>query len=705
MKWHKKDINAEEVRTIASRFGLDLLTSAILVRRGLTSPEKLRFYLEKDLRFLHNPFYFTEMEDVVERINTAAEEGQKVKIFGDRDADGIISTVLLVRALEKLGIEASWSLPQGDDAYGLSMEGVEEFADQGGNLLITVDCGISNNREIRCAASRGIDSLIFDHHNPQEEIPPAYAILNPKMEDSGYPFPGLAGCGVAAKVVWALGFSQTEFYNQGVTLMNIVPGNDSYVLEALKLVNLVETDRLRETLIPGMVEIENTRLGEFLKGRIVVYDEKPQVNYLKHIFGRNIEIGVIDLSLEIMKYFPTLEGKSLLRMKEESRLALYREKTMGELEVLVNLFTSYVFKKQENFLEDYREELDLVALGTLADLMPLQDENRILVKQGMRTLNGRKRLPLAEVCSRQKLGGKTLSTTDVGWHITPVINATGRMGVPNKAAELFLAQDPRQMRTLADEVVNLNKERKKLGEKAWDRVLPMARTSCQEFESKLVMVADRELRRGITGIIASRLTKLFHTPAIALSLMKDKAVGSMRCSNNFNAKDFLGQMADFFLDYGGHDCAAGFSLEISLLEPFKKRLAELVGTMKPPPAVEETLEIDAELPRGHMTPKLVDVVERLAPYGEGYPPVLFLAHDLVIEDVTVMGRGEIRHLRLLLDSGDYKWPAVYWRAADRLARDFSKKDAVDLVFRLNRNYFQNKESLELTVMDLKRCEK
>ena len=318
-----------EVRNIASRYGLDLLTAAILVRRELTSPADLRFYLEKDLRFLHNPFGFTEMEDVVERINSAVEEGQKVKIFGDRDVDGITSTVLMVRALGELGLEVSWVLPQGDEAYGLSMKAVDEFAAEGGNLLITVDCGISNNREIQHAASRGIDTLVIDHHNPPEEIPPAYAILNPKMEDSGYPFPGLAGCGVTAKVIWALRFSQTEFYNQGITLLNIVPGNDSFILEAAKLVNLVEVDRIRETLVPGMVDIENTKLANFLRGRIVVYDGKRQVDYLKRIFGAHTEIGAVDLSSEALRYFPSLEGKSLLRLKEKSRLARYQEKNDG----------------------------------------------------------------------------------------------------------------------------------------------------------------------------------------------------------------------------------------------------------------------------------------------------------------------------------------------------------------------------------------
>ena len=319
-------------------------------------------------------------------------------------------------------------------------------------------------------------------------------------------------------------------------------------------------------------------------------------------------------------------------------------------------------------------------------------------------MNDRKRQPLTELCNQQKLAGKTLDTTDVGWRITPVINASGRMGVPGKAVELLLSREPQQMSSLAEEVVALNKKRKKLGEDAWDRILPQARTSCQTYDSKLVLVADKNLQRGITGLIATRLTQVFHAPAMALALMPDKVMGSMRSFQGFNAKGFLNQASDFFLDYGGHDFAAGFSLEPSRLEPFKRRVAELVQAMKPGEVKEESLNIDAELRQEHMTPGLIDVVERLAPYGEGHPPVLFLARNLVIEDVTVIGKSEVQHLRLLLNSGNCKWPAVYWRAADRLGRDFSKGDAVEVVFRLNRNYFQNREGLELSIMDLKRCE-
>mgnify|MGYP000998580769 FL=1 len=142
MIWDKPPLDQDRAREIASRYGLDLLTASILARRGLGEPEDMLFFLEDDVRFLHNPFLFVEMEDAVDRIIGAKEEGEKVLVFGDRDVDGIASTTLLVEALSGMGIDVSWRLPMGNDPYSLTTEAVEEFAKADGTLIVTVDCGI-----------------------------------------------------------------------------------------------------------------------------------------------------------------------------------------------------------------------------------------------------------------------------------------------------------------------------------------------------------------------------------------------------------------------------------------------------------------------------------------------------------------------------------------------------------------------------------
>lgn len=703
MKWNKADIEKDNVRALAGKYGVDLLTASILVRRGVTEPEQIKFYLENDLMFTHNPFLFTEMEDAVDRIQQAITEGEKVKIFGDRDVDGITSTVLLKEELLKLGLDAEWALPLGNDPYGLTVDVVEEFAAAEGELLITVDCGISNVAEIKRARELGIDTVVIDHHNPQDELPPAVALIDPKIADSGYPFRDLAGCGVVAKLIWALEFSQTELYKEELVLLHARPGNDTVILEAVKISNLVEIDRISENLVPGLVRPDQTRLASFLMNtQILVYDEQQQRRLLQRVFGAGIEINVLDVAPEIWKLLPQLEGMSLLKIKDRSRANRYSTGMVSEIDIFTTLFQSYILRRYPALSSEYDKHLDLVALGTLADLMPLHGENRLLVKRGMRQLNAVERSGLHQLLLQQRLLGKRLSTTDVGWQISPAINATGRLGVPDKAAELLITEDAGVRQRLAEEVLGLNKERKKLGDAAWKKVLPKAQRSFDDLKGQMVLVKDKTIHRGITGILAARLVQFFGVPATVVADLQSHLVGSMRSVKGFHLKDFLYNFDDIFIDYGGHDYAAGFSLMHERFDEFQERFSAAVAELKPQEQEEDVLDIDAELPADYLNPDLHKLVEQFEPYGEDNPPIIFLTRKLKICNVDLVGKGEQQHAKLLLDSGGYKWPAIFWRAGERVNRDFSLGDTVDVVFRLGRNYFQNTETSQLTILDIKR---
>ncbi|MFW6361588.1 MAG: single-stranded-DNA-specific exonuclease RecJ [Spirochaetota bacterium] len=703
MKWNKTDIEKDSVRSIAGKYGVDLLTASILVRRGVTEPEQIKFYLENDLMFSYNPFLFTEMEDAVDRIQQAVAEGEKVKIFGDRDVDGITSTVLLKEELQKLGVDAEWALPLGNDPYGLTVEVVEEFAAADGELLITVDCGISNIAEITRARELGIDTIVIDHHNPQDELPPAIALIDPKIADSGYPFRDLAGCGVVAKLIWALEFSQTEMYKEELVLLHARPGNDTVILEAVKISNLVEVDRLSENLVPGMVRPDQTRLAAFLMNtQILVYDEQQQRRLLQKVFGNGVDINVLDVAPEIWKLLPKLERMSLLKIRDRSRANRYTSELVSEIDIFLSLFQSYVLRRYPALSTEFDKHLDLVALGTLADLMPLHGENRLLVKRGMRQLNAVERAGIHQLLLQQRLLGKQLSTTDVGWQISPAINATGRLGVPDKAAELLITDDAETRQRLAEEVLGLNKERKKLGDAAWKKILPKAQRSFDELNGQMVLVKDNSIHRGITGILAARLVQFFGVPATVVADLQSHLVGSMRSIKGFHLKGFLYNFEDIFMDYGGHDYAAGFSLEHERFEEFRQRFSTAVAELKPQVQEEDVLEIDAELPADYLNPDLHKLVEQFEPYGEDNPPIIFLTRRLKISNIDLVGKGEQQHAKLLLDSGGYKWPAIFWRAGERVNRDFSLGDTVDVVFRLGRNYFQNTETSQLTILDIKR---
>ena len=274
MTWNKRAVDSRGVRELARRYGVDLLTASILARRGITDPSAVRSFLDPGPRLLHNPFLMSGMAEAVERIGAAIDSGERILIFGDRDVDGITATVLLHEALTDLGAEVAWMLPEGEDTYGLSPAVIDKAAEAGTGLLLTVDCGVSNVDEIALAGERGIECIVIDHHNPPSRLPEAVSVVDPKLP--GYPFRDLCGCAVASKVEWALRFSRSPFFGASLCLLNARPANETLVVEVVRVVNLVETGRITEVFVPGLVAWEKTRLAAFLAGdEALVIDAPP----------------------------------------------------------------------------------------------------------------------------------------------------------------------------------------------------------------------------------------------------------------------------------------------------------------------------------------------------------------------------------------------------------------------------------------------
>jgi single-stranded-DNA-specific exonuclease len=703
MVWNKKDLVADEVRNLASRYDLSLLEASVLLRRGVGEGESILPYLEEDLRFVPNPFLFRDMEDVVDRLTGARDDGEKVLVFGDRDADGITSTVILVEGFREFGLDVEWRVPQGDAAYGLTLEAVETFAEAGGGLIVTIDCGISNSKEIALASELGIDVLVCDHHVAPEELPPALAFVNPKVPGETYPFPHLAACAVASKVVWALRFSLTPLYNQRMCVLHCRQAEEGLVVEAVRLVNLVERRRLRLVFDAKSSASDLSTLVTFLEGQeIFVFDERAQIRLLRLLFGPGVDIGVFDLAPQIRQAYPSLGGLGFDELKARSRLPRYRPETT-DLDILVSLFVSSVYKASPSLGTDFLPVLDLVALGTLADLMPLEGENRILVKLGMQVLNTTRREGLRALLMKLKLLGKPLSTTDVSWSLTPVINAAGRLGEPEKAVELLLTDNDDRRRTLAADLEALNQKRRALGASAWDQVLPQARASFESLGGALALVHDPSIPRGITGILASRLMALLGVPAVVVTLQDGRWIGSLRANRGFETRRFLDAFADLFTDYGGHDQAAGFNFPEDRWPAFESRLTELLPGFPLGSDATAHLEIDADLPRDYLKPDLLDLVDRFEPYGEGNRPLVFSCRGLTVVQLDLVGKTGAQHVRLTLDAGTHKWPAIFWNALDRLERgEFAAGDRVDAAFHLGRNTFQGQEKPQLTILDLVR---
>jgi single-stranded-DNA-specific exonuclease len=593
---------------------------------------------------------------------------------------------------------------------------VEEFAADSGTLIITVDCGISNKAEIERANELGIDVIVTDHHNPRtadpEDLPPAYAIVNPKLESSGpagsrYPFRDLAGCGVAFKLACALRFAQrSSFYGHEICLLNVRAANEAWIIEIVKLRNLAVIGRLTETVVPGMVRITDTRLPAFLEGQqILTWDLPLQAGILGRVFGKGVEISMLDIAPEIAKEIPRSRGQSLLRLREESRLARYSREEITELDVFLNLLISFVRKREKLWTAQDEEGLQLAGLGTMADIMPLLDENRIIVRGGIESIKAKPRPGIAELLFKLGLAGSHFGSKEISWQLCPAINAAGRMGKPEIAVNLMLEKDPAVRDRLAEQLIVLNEERKKLGEDTWNIAEPMAMRNLEQFGSKLALAFGEEINRGVTGIMGGRLVKRFNVPALVVSFAGDNAVGSLRSVKGYDLRPLLERCADLFLDWGGHNYAAGFSMERGNWEELLRRLQAISETMEfTPEGEEKTLAIDAELPPAYLTAEIIDIVERFEPYGEENQPLTFMTRKARISDISLMGKNGAPHVKLTLDIGNYKWPAVYWQAADKIPNEFALNDSVDLVFSMTRNWFNGDGKPQLIITDLRRAE-
>ena len=718
MNWNKTNVLKSDVDSIRQKYNIDAITASILIRRGITKGRDIFYFLEDDLRYQHNPFLFNGMEDAVDRILAAAEKDEngnreKVLIFGDRDVDGVTATTVLYECLVSLGIDVQFRVPKGDEAYGLSIEAIDEFADQYGSLIITVDCGIANVDEVAYAAQKGIDVIVTDHHNPQGVLPSPAIILDAKTEGSGYPFQEISGCALTYKLATALRFTKSKWYKTDVALLNARTEDDSIVIECIKVRNMIPMGRLTETVIPGEKSISDTKLPKYLQGQhIFCWNAKETSVLLKQAFGNGVDFNVYGMQDEISKFFPSLKDSSLEKIKNLSKIAKYGDHEPTEIGGFYNIYVTYVQQslKKENpsFTETEEKELQLVALAAIADIMPLSDENRIFVRKGLEYMNaGRVRKGLVELLSKINLLGKRITSKDIGWSIAPKLNAAGRLGHADIATDLFTSDDPIEREQVAQKIIELNEERKTLTNDAENATFEQAKNSIENYNNKLSVVFDERIFKGVSGILASRYVEQFGIPSIVMSAVDDVVIGSMRSCRGFDVSNFLENMKDIFISHGGHDFAAGFSLERKNLEQYLSMVKENSRNIELLPVEDAGQPIDAEIYPEHMTPELINIVDRFEPYGNENENILFLARNIPIYSAQLVGKTERAHLKLVLDCENKegkptKFPAIFWGAGNLLHSEIEVGDKIDLLFNVERNTFNGTETLQLNIKDLRK---
>ena len=550
--WTIEPVAVCAVRDLAAALGLSETTASVLARRGYTDPEAARAFLEGALPG-HDPFSLGDMRAAVDSITAAIATGSRICVHGDYDADGICATALAVFLLRELGADPAWHLPSRfEEGYGLNGQTLARLAEEGFQLVLTVDCGITGVAEVAEAKRLGLEIIVTDHHRPGETFPDCPVVAPLKGE---YPFQGL--CGTA--VVWKLA-------------------------EAL--------------LGPG-----------------------------------------------------------------------------------------------HPFLEQH---LDVVALATVADVVPLVDESRGLALAGLKRLSQTQKVGLRALMKVAGVDPAACDESAIGFRLAPRINASGRLCRPEAALALLLTDDAQEAARLAEELETLNGERQAVEE----RIL---RAAIREVESwpaakrahRGYVVAGEDWHEGVIGIVASRLVERYGRPVVLIAGTEGNWKGSGRSAGSFDLHGALAACSDLLERFGGHRAAAGLAIRPERVEAFAEAFGAHADSVLTDEDLRPRTRVDAIVPGGELGLGLCEELGRLAPFGLGNPAVTLLIDGVELTELSTVGDG--KHLRFRVrQHGRDAGSAIAFGNGAQLDR-FRRIGRYDVAFRLQENRWNGTVSPQLVV--------
>jgi single-stranded-DNA-specific exonuclease len=561
--WQIFKSEAPLVDALSRELNISSLTARVLVNRGIRRVEEADIFLNPRLAHLRDPMEIPDMVQAAKRVMLARERGEKVLVFGDYDVDGVTGTAILLQTLRMLGIPASYYIPHRyGEGYSLSLDAVRSIAREGVKLIITVDCGIANVKEIEEAGALGMEVIVTDHHNLPELLPAASAIVNPKLIDGEHPSRNLSGAGVAFKFAWAL--------------LRVAGIKDSVFLTSL---------------------------------------------------------------------------------------------------------------------------LDLASLGTISDVVPLTAENRTLAITGLKLINERKRLGIKHLAEVASLYGK-ISVNHIYFGLAPRINAAGRLEHASRSLELLLAEDGVAARALAEELNRINLQRRDIGSSIKEEVFSRLNEDYIE-QNKLVVLSGENWHPGVIGIVASQVVDNFFRPTVLVGVNDGIGRGSARSVEGVNMYELLDSCRDLFLNFGGHEGAAGFEIKPGNLPELASRLKKEVEQRITLEDLRPRIAIDAELDPARISMSLIKELEALDPHGEGNPPPVFMSRKLKLFDIRRVGSNG-RHLKLKLMHGEIALDTIGFAMGD-LADGLSYNNDYDIAYKLESNEWSGFETAQLSLIDIRRA--
>lgn len=560
----QEEIAAKE---LGEKLSMSPVLSLILIRRGITTESAAKRFFHPQLSDLINPFLMKDMDLAVDRLNDAMGHKERILVYGDYDVDGCTSVALVYKFLRQYYSNIDYYIPNRyNEGYGVSKKGISFAKETGVKLIIILDCGIKALEEIAYAKELGIDFIICDHHVPDEKMPPAVAILNPKRKDDTYPFKHLCGCGVGFK------FMQAFAKNNNIPFSRLVP------------------------------------------------------------------------------------------------------------------------------------LLDFCAVSIASDLVPVIDENRILAYHGLRQLNKNPSLGLKAIIDTCGLSGRELEMSDIIFKIGPRINASGRMETGKESVDLLVERDFAEAVKAAKHIDEYNEQRKGVDRQMTEEANKIVERLENQKHQSSIFLYDEHWKKGIVGIVASRLTEIYFRPTIVLTKDGEYATGSARSVAGFDIYEAIKSCRDLLINFGGHTYAAGVTLKWSKVKEFRKRLQLFVEKHIQPHQQEPILNVDAIIDFKDITKKMHNDLKRFSPFGPNNSKPIFSTEKVYDFGTSkVVGR-EQEHIKLeLVDSKSNNVMNGIAFGQSAAARYIKSKRSFDIAFTIEDNIFKH-NLVQLQIEDIHQTE-
>ncbi len=704
-KWvHRQEPDEHLVQFLANKFNLSLSLIKLFISRGYDTEYKIKKFIFSDsVIYLSNPFILSDMEEAVKIVREHIDKKSKILIWGDRDVDGITSVVLLYRTLKNLGCEPYWYIPQ-TEGYGLNKEVIDKYKSEV-NLVITVDCGISSFEEIKYLKELEIDVVITDHHEPPEEIYEfrqqyRIPVLNPYLKD--YPdFKDLAGVGVVLKFVWALMLSfDKKYINKNFVVIDIEttglsPEYDEICeLAAVKMRNFVPKENFHTLVkpkkgIPAQLTKIHGITNEMVNNAPYIEDVLPKflefigndtivahnadfdlsfINYNLKKFGYDrIKNEIVDTLAISRQYFP-LQSHSLDSLCSDFMLKnLPKHRALDDVYATIELFYYlyyFINTKIRFFIED---NLDLVCLGTISDIMPLIEDNRIIVKKGLEIMSKPKKPAIRLLTEHLRKKSNDFTAESVSWYVIPLLNAAGRMQKVEYAVEFLLKDTEYEAKKYFFELEKINYERRILQEMNFTKFYELIEEQCDIKNDLILIVVAENVEHGVTGVIANHIVKEFNRPVVLLILDGEIATGAVRSPKGLNIYKILKQVEHLFEKFGGHEYACGLTIRKDKIEVFKQEIKKLVKDIPPP-----IIEIDTEISLEDITTKFVRELSIIEPCGAENPYPKFLIKNVKVANWKYFGSTN-KYVKIEVQTGDRSLECICWDVSgvEDLLRNFN----------------------------------